>query len=129
MHLSQVKMMAKSISEDELFDDVVEVNETSKEEEDLFLSEVLGKYAQDAPRTEDEGSLRKFEYKPLHPSVTETYYTGEREIKAEQDGSGALWHVKMVGGGMVPNDLQGSFTNEQEVRAAIRLYIAKKESE
>jgi hypothetical protein len=35
----------------------------------------------------------------------------------------------MIGGGSLPNDLEGQFTNEQEARAAIKLYILKKASE
>lgn len=110
-------------------EDVIETNTVTKEDEDAFLRDALGKYV-DTVHSSDEPTKRKFEYKPLHESVTERYYTGERELVAMQDLQGGhLWHCKMIGGGSLPNDLEGQFTNEQEARAAIKLYILKKASE
>jgi len=126
--------MAKSVSVDDQFDiewndEIVETNEISPEDEKAFLKEIIGKYADEVPSSSDEPAKRKYEYKPLHESVTERYFTGERELKAVHDEFGSLWHVEMVGGGMMPLDLQGKFTSEQDARAAIKLYLAKKNSE
>jgi hypothetical protein len=122
--------------------EVTHTNVIDADERDAFLRDVLGPDA--AKDVIDRGLANrptpdKFEHapydqrsinpnnKPLHPTVTERYYTeGGKEIIARHDPMGSFWHVEFVPGGQVPAELGGSYTSEPECRDAIKLYLAKR---
>ncbi len=112
------------------------VSTFSKDEEDAFVSSVLGpEAALDASKLNRETEITaKWEdkpvnpqNKPVHPSVTEQYFTeGGKEVKAVHDDIGTLWHVHFIPGGQVPKELSGGYTSEPEARHAIKQYLAKR---
>lgn len=116
-------------------DEVDERNETTEDDERIFLKdlginpdEVPEEKERDKPITDWEGRSVNPLNKPLHPSVTEEYFTpGGKQVRAVHDEMGTFWHVEFVGGGQVPEELSGRYTDEDSCRQAIKIYLAKKQ--
>ena len=95
--------------------EVTHTNVIEQDEQDAFLRDVLGpNSAKDAidRNLANRPTPDKFEHaaydvrpinpnnKPLHPSVTEQYFTeGGKEAVARHDPMGSFWHVEFVPGG------------------------------
>ena len=113
-----------------------DVSTYTKDEEDAFVSSVLGPVAgQEASKLNRETEIKaKWEDKPVNPqnkpvheSVTEAYFTeGGKEVKAVHDDLGTLWHIQFIPGGQVPKEISGGYTTEQAARQAIKQYLAKR---
>jgi hypothetical protein len=115
-------------------------NEVTKDDEAAFLrdalgaehaAEALGKKSEKAdqkPITDWEDKPINPHNKPMHPSVTEEFFTkGGKEVKAVHDKIGTFWHIEFVPGGQVPAELKGKFTDENSAKQAIKRYLATKD--
>ena len=117
-------------------EEVDHVSEVTPDEEAAFLSDALGPvHAEEAQKLNRETEVKvdwenkpiNPHNKPMHPSVTEQYFTeGGKEVKAVHDEVGTFWHVEFSPGGELPAELKGKYTTEQDARQAIRRYLAKK---
>lgn len=118
-------------------EDVVETNTTTADDDDEFVKSILGqpyepvqKHSESTPPRRDseefpdsQATLQQIRDKYHAPYVT----PGGKQIKVVKDDWGTFWHAKFVGGGELPAELSGAFTNEQEADNAIRIYLARKE--
>lgn len=112
----------------------------TKEEEEAFLRSVIGDDATQEVMGQQPTLNRETELKvdwenkpvnphnkPLHPSVTEQYFTqGGKEVKPVHDEVGSLWHIEFSPGGELPSDLKGKYTSEPSAREGIVQYLAKR---
>jgi hypothetical protein len=115
-------------------------NEISPDEEQAFLRDVLGvagaKQAREQTgrlphRAQEQVTNNREEKpinpgnKPLHPSVTEEYFTdGGKQVKAVHDEIGTMWHIEFIPGGELPASLKGKYTSEDAARKDIKKYLA-----
>ena len=48
----------------------------------------------------------------------------EKKLRVSHDKMGTFWSVEWIGGGELPANLKGSFTNEAKAIEAVKLYLA-----
>jgi hypothetical protein len=131
-------MTEKYDSEDE-FDvlwneEVVETNETTREDEDEFVKSILGQPYQATENHPTPTPTRESEDLPdsqrtlqqIHDKYNKPYSTaGGKQIRIVKDDWGTFWHVEFMSGGQLPEELSGKFTDEGEADLAIRTYLNK----
>jgi hypothetical protein len=125
--------MTEKLNLDDEFDEVVERNETTPEQDDAFVQSILGAAYEEsvpeewAPNHDLKQYPNKFkDIQETHDKQHKKYYTkGGKEVRMKKDEWGSFWRVEFVGGGQLPAELTGSYTDEKQADLAIQVYLAK----
>lgn len=100
---------------------------TTSHDEDMFLKDVLGPYAANAPKPQSERPKQEqYDSDKKHGAPKTVYMTeGGKKIHVDKKESGKYF-VKFVPGGELPRELRGEWTREDLAYKSIEVYLAKK---